>query len=66
MSLQASTEFTPQERGACHTEASTADTGRTTGESGRQRLKVTLNLERREVTDMGRLIQDQARLEIFL
>merc|ERR1719400_1902098 len=35
----ASTEFTPQERGACHTEASTADTGRTTGESERQRLK---------------------------
>ena len=66
MSLQASTEFTPQERGACHTEASTAGTGRTTGESVRQRLKETLNLERREVTDTERLIQDQASVEIFV
>ena len=68
--LQESTEFTQQEREAClHTsEASMAGTEATTGGRGKRRLKETLNLERREVTDMGRQLttQDQASLQISL
>ena len=60
--LQESTEFTRLEPEVClHTEASTAGTEATTGGRGKPRLKETLNLERREVMDMGRqLTQDQA------
>jgi len=56
-----SMEFTPLEPEVClHMEASMADTEATTGGRGKPRLKETLNLERREVMDMGRqLTQDQ-------
>ena len=67
--LQESTEFTRQEHEVClPTEASMAGSEATSGGGGKPRLKETLNLETREVTDMGRqqLTQDQASLDFCL
>ena len=68
--LQESTEFTRQEHEVClPTEASMAGSEATSGGGGKPRLKETLNLETREVTDMGRHtrhIQGQASLILML